>query len=240
MIVIAHRGASGDFIENTASSLRAAVEGGAHMLETDLHLTRDGHLVLHHDSDTLRLLGARGRIERKDLGELRALRYVNGEAMLTLDELFSIVQGTIPINLELKGQGTGAALLAALRSRAYRGKILISAKRVTELHPFRTVASAVPLGLVVEHLSAATWRRLEDGSLQFVSLQRRAFSAARHARLRSLGVRCYLYTVNDPTEMMELAAAGADGIFTDYPALALALLQGAPPGVGSRFRHEEV
>lgn len=53
-IAVAHRGASGDAPENTMAAIRLAYELGAEGYETDLHMTRDGEIVLLHDADIRR------------------------------------------------------------------------------------------------------------------------------------------------------------------------------------------
>ena len=53
-IAVAHRGASGDAPENTMAALRLAYDLGAEGYETDLHMTRDGEIVLLHDADIRR------------------------------------------------------------------------------------------------------------------------------------------------------------------------------------------
>jgi glycerophosphoryl diester phosphodiesterase len=278
MIVIAHRGAPAEAIENTRSAFQAALRSGAVMLETDLHLTLDGHLVIHHDPTTKRLMGVNLTIADTPLDKLITLRHANGDGLLTLAELFALVDGQLPINVELKGRGTGATLVRLLREHRYAGRILVSSQHWEELeavhqggeepdrgaaakggpnsrflpreaaNKFREIAdrnpsspgeaaltrkppvarnttATLPTGPVVEKLSAAVWKRLEARTCQFVSLGRRAFSAEVLVRLHALKLQLYVYTVNDPKEMVRFAAAGVDAIFTDNPGLAVRVLK---------------
>ena len=71
-LVIAHRGASGERPENTLPAFERAIEQSADMIETDLHLTRDGVVVVHHDA-SLKRLGARGEIREWNAADLRSL-----------------------------------------------------------------------------------------------------------------------------------------------------------------------
>ena len=78
-LVIAHRGASADRPENTLPAYALAVEQGADMIEIDLHLSRDGAIVIAHDAD-LGHFGAEGMIGEQTLAELRGLDATGGRA----------------------------------------------------------------------------------------------------------------------------------------------------------------
>ncbi len=227
MLIIAHRGASAEAVENTRSAFLAALRSGADMVETDLQLTLDGHLVIHHDATTKRLMNARRVIAREPLSKLRALRYANGEVMLTLAELLELINGRVPVNLELKAPGSARALLESLAGDAYRGPLLVSSKHLEELDIFRRHRPDVPMGPVINAWSPAGTRRLSDHPWQFVSINHRGLGAEGIHRLQNLGVKVYIYTVNDPDHMHQLVAAGADGIFTDNPSLAVRELTAA-------------
>jgi glycerophosphoryl diester phosphodiesterase len=228
MLIIAHRGASAEAVENTKSSFRAALRSQAHMLETDLRLTRDGHLVLHHDATTRRLLGVTRIIARQPLKRLLMLRYANRDQILTVAQLFALVQGKLAINLELKAAGTARALLEQLERHPYAGMLLISSPHLAELREVRERGWSGPLGPVLNTLRPATWEQLEQGRFQFVSLQKRLCTSQVCRRLRDLGLRVFVYTVNDPADMVKFHEAGVAGIFTDHPALAARTLRALP------------
>ena len=68
----AHRGAAVELPENTLPAFRLALELGADAIETDAHLTRDGHVVLSHDPTGRRMCGISTPIERATLDEVRS------------------------------------------------------------------------------------------------------------------------------------------------------------------------
>jgi glycerophosphoryl diester phosphodiesterase len=221
MLIIAHRGASGEALENTRSAFLAALHSGADMVETDLQLTMDGHLVIHHDATTRRLMNARRVIAREPLSRLRELRYANGDRLLTLAEFLELIDGNLPINLELKAPGSGRALLEYLAGNAYHGPIMVSSKDFEELSVFQHHGFDLPVGLVITAWSAALARKLALHPWQFVSINHRGLDSDTIHRLQNLGLKVFVFTVNAPDRIHELAAAGADGIFTDYPSLAV-------------------
>ena len=100
-LVIAHRGASGERPENTLSAFERAVEQAADMIETDLHLSRDGVVVIHHDPE-LERLGLESEIRDHTASELAGLNAAPGAQ----------VEEQIPMLLDiLDGFATGVQQL---------------------------------------------------------------------------------------------------------------------------------
>ena len=73
VIIAGHRGDPKYYPENTLVSFASAMRKGVDMIETDIHLTKDGKLILMHDHDTLRTTGVPGLIWEKTFDEIRAL-----------------------------------------------------------------------------------------------------------------------------------------------------------------------
>lgn len=122
----AHRGlwtsnepGEGNRPENSLAAFRAAVEKGYGM-ELDVHLTADGHLVVHHDDSLKRLTGVDKQIAQCTLEEVRACRLPNGEPVPTFDELLETVDGQRPLIVEVKVEGNAAALSQAVYERMQR------------------------------------------------------------------------------------------------------------------------
>lgn len=101
----AHRGlhtTDGSAPENSLTAFRMAANVG-YGVELDVHLTKDGQVVVFHDHDLERMTGAEGRIEDRDYAELRQLRLAgSGEHIPLLTEVLEVIGGVGPIILELK------------------------------------------------------------------------------------------------------------------------------------------
>ena len=106
MYVAAHRGDSYNYYENTMTAFKKAVEAGADMIETDVHLTCDGYLVLIHDDKVDRTTNGRGRVDEMTLAELKELNAGDTSAyeeIPTLEELLVFAQDkNITLNIEIK------------------------------------------------------------------------------------------------------------------------------------------
>ena len=105
--------------ENSLAAFRAAVEKG-YGVELDVHLTRDGALVVHHDDSLKRLTGADIRIAESTLAEVRACHLPNGEPVPTYDEVLETIAGRIPMIVEVKVEGNADALSKAVYERMKR------------------------------------------------------------------------------------------------------------------------
>ena len=126
--VFAHRGLhDGNKPENSTAAFVSAVEEGFG-IEFDLHLTRDGALVVYHDDRTKRLCDRDVRINDCTLNEVRTLRLPDGSKIPTFEELLEIVHGKIPMLIELKPDGNNAAQIVPAvldRLRGYKGDYIM-------------------------------------------------------------------------------------------------------------------
>jgi glycerophosphoryl diester phosphodiesterase len=127
---IAHRGlhaaAEGRPENSLAAFARCCALGFP--AELDVRLTRDGRVVVFHDRPLRRLTGARGRVEERTADELRALRLLGtGEHVPLLEEVLALVDGRVPLLLELKSGAPAAALERAVLDAldGYRGDVAI-------------------------------------------------------------------------------------------------------------------
>ena len=118
----AHRGLWNDRRpENSLSAFRAAAEAGFG-IELDVHLTRDGQLIVHHDNSLKRMCGVDKRIAQTTLAEIRNCRLLQTEEPVpTLDEVLEAVAGRVPLLIEVKvEENNHQALCRTLYARMQR------------------------------------------------------------------------------------------------------------------------
>lgn len=158
-LLIAHRGAPRVAPENSLVSFAAGLDQGADMLETDLHVTADGEIVLFHDHTLDRMSDGQGPLFPCTLAQLKARRLrgpdgkLTDERIPTLVELLAMTQGRVPLLLELKDwrflqpefAHTLVRLLAAYGVLAKSAIISFNQVLVDAIHQ---VAPALPVGLV--------------------------------------------------------------------------------------------
>jgi glycerophosphoryl diester phosphodiesterase len=233
-VVIAHRGASGYRPENTLAAFALAVEQRADMIEIDLHLTRDGAVVVSHD-ESLVGLGGRGEIAGASLAEVRALDAGGGAQVPVLDEVLDAFGVTIPFNLEIKRGGAGLyrgleeLALAAVRSRGLLEATLFSSFFDPVLERLRELAPSARLAFLVSPRDPE--RPLERAAAvgaealnPWVGMVTADLVRAAH----DAGLAVYPFTVDAEPEMRRLLDLGVDGMFTNYPDRLRRVL--CPPG----------
>jgi glycerophosphoryl diester phosphodiesterase len=224
----AHRGVCTKAPENTLAAVREAIAAGADYVETDVQLSRDGVLVVAHDSDFSRLGGVATKVWELSYEEIRkiplgrnAAPEFRNEITPTFDELLAETQGRVRVNIELKYYGDHQAELArkvveAVRARGMLDQVIIQCLEYDPLLEVRQLAPEVPIGYLLS-FNAREPARLE---VDFLSVEQnridRTFILGAHRR----GQQVYAWTVNTAEQLEHLYNLGVDGVITDDPALA--------------------
>lgn len=225
--VIGHRGARGHAPENTLLAIDTGIRLGAHMIEIDVQL-HSGELLVIHDLRVDRTTNGHGRVDALSLDELRALDAGQGQRIPTLGEVLDLVEGRVPVNIELKtGAGTAEAvatqLLGRLAADATPEQFLVSSFHLPELYEFRQLLPQVPIGVLLCGVPLDWAACAAELQAECVNLSDEFVDERLVADIKNQGRRVYVYTVNEPEDMLRLRAMGVDGVFTDFPDRALAL-----------------
>jgi glycerophosphoryl diester phosphodiesterase len=128
MIVIGHRGAPYEALENSWTAFEKAIEGGAQRIELDVHLTRDHQLVVMHDETLKRTAGHHDALQDLDRHDLEQMQLLNGEAIPFLDQVIDRLLERVELNIEIKGNDDSTAREVAklLHAHPLRDKIIVS------------------------------------------------------------------------------------------------------------------
>ncbi|MDR6430811.1 glycerophosphodiester phosphodiesterase [Brucella pseudogrignonensis] len=153
---IAHRGLhdlNNTRWENTLAAFDAAAKAGF-AIECDVHLTKDGGVIVFHDDDLERLTGQKGRVSDLTLEEATALKIggTNDHAP-SLREMLDLVAGRVPVVIELKGiEGRDDGLVAAVAKEltGYKGEAAIMSFDHHLVRLFASDAPGIPGGLTAE------------------------------------------------------------------------------------------
>ncbi len=244
-IVFGHRGASGERPENTLISFERALELGADVIETDVHLSRDGEVVILHDADLARTTDGNGDVSALDFAEVARLdaghRFTSadggapfrgqGVRVPRLEEALARFPG-VRFNIELKHADArlANAVLDLTKRFARDALTLLAAEHDDAMQGLRRIvrerASGVALGAsvadVLGFVRAAVAGSAPPGGPQ--ALQIPAEFLGRPLVTRELvefahthGVQVHVWTINDTAEMRRLLELGVDGIMSDFP-----------------------
>jgi glycerophosphoryl diester phosphodiesterase len=257
-IILGHRGAAGDAPENTLVGFARGLALGAHIIETDLHGTRDGVPVLIHDPSVERTTNGRGAVGDLTFEELQQLdaaaRFEDPEngklafrgqgiVVPSLEQAFSAFPG-VRFNIEIKTEDR-ALVERVVRLVEESGRqditLLTSGENETMalLREALAHSSCSPaIGACLADILAVVNSAL-DGSppaTNSMVLQiPRAFAGnelvtpALVEHAHAHGIQIHVWTINDPDEIRDLLALGVDGIVTDHPG-RMAELIGAESG----------
>jgi glycerophosphoryl diester phosphodiesterase len=221
MLVIAHRGASSEEKENTLPAFERAIALGADYVELDVQASSDGALVVFHDLRLDRLTSARGPLRTLPLAALREL------GIPTLDDVLELTSGRIGVMAELKSPWLFRRHDVVSRTaRVLDGDdVLVSFSRraVQEARRLR------PELRTVQHVGLGTSIRAASGFAWAAGFDDARVTARGVAKAHALGLQALVYTVNEPSRLLELQRLGVDGVFTDCPGPARETLA-PPPG----------
>jgi glycerophosphoryl diester phosphodiesterase len=244
---MAHRGFSLAGLENSLAAFRSAVELGYFHLETDVHTTSDGELLLFHDRTLDRVTDGHGRIHDLTADEVREVRIGGTEPVPTFDELVEAFPNA-RFNLDVKDWHSVPSVVAAIERHQVHDRVLIASfsdrrrRAVLRQLSRRTASSAGTLAnalfLVLGPLLSA--RRagapvravlrlvLRDVNALQVPLRYRAIPVVTPGYVRrahELGLYVHVWTINDPAQMHRLLDLGVDGIVSDRADLLKEVLQ---------------
>jgi glycerophosphoryl diester phosphodiesterase len=242
--VIAHRGCSGRAPENTLVAIRQAIEVGADMVEIDVTMTADGHVILLHDETLDRTTDGAGpptvmtldEIRRLDAGSWFAPEYA-GERIPTLAEAFETVKGRVLMNVEIKAEavahGVVPKVAAAIDEYGMIDQVVVSSFSPEALRLMKITDPTVVTASLFNkelHTSRDPLEIVQEVGSRGLNISARRVTEAMVERCRSHGFPVAVYTVNEPAELRRLKDIGVNAVFTDYPDLMLeALAEGPGP-----------
>ncbi len=228
--IIAHRGASRECLENTLAAFQRALEQGADGIELDVHATRDGRIVVHHDATVRSALDDEPRaIAALTAAELAAVRLSDGSRVPSLDEVFDLVGARAVVYVEVKAAGIEEPLLACLDGIRRRHPGVRLAVHSFD-HRIPSAVRAQRPDTAIGFLSASYPMSMRgvlgapppDALWQAGELIDQALVDAAHG----VGSRVIAWTVNRQTHARALMQLGVDAICTDTPGLLQSGLAG--------------
>jgi glycerophosphoryl diester phosphodiesterase len=210
---IGHRGAPQEFPENTLAGFLRAVDRGANAVELDVHRTRDGAVVIHHDPELRRLDGSVTPITGLTLDEVRGWPMPDAIRIPTLGEVMETLGASAVVYVELKGQGVGeAAVEVALE---YGGGFAFHSFDHGAVLTLRARHPQLDYGLLFDAGTPGLAGRAAGFPVRDLwphhSLVDQALVDAAHAA----GKRILAWTVNDAEDARRLTELGVDGLCGD-------------------------
>jgi glycerophosphoryl diester phosphodiesterase len=238
--LVAHRGGAGLAPENTLGAFQNAIRLGVDMVECDVHLSKDGELVVMHDPNVSRTTDGNGQIGELTLAEIKKLNAAakfsgsgnwSPQAVPTLGELLDTVKGKTGIQIEIKltaanqrYPGIEKKVVEAIQARGMADQVIIISFDFPTIKDVKALDKTIRTGALVNagwfagksNMDATVGEIAATGADYFMPTSgavNEAMVKAFHAR----GMKMGTWTVNAPQDMRRLAGWGVDAITSDRP-----------------------
>ena len=209
--------------ENTLRSFVRAQEAGMDAIELDLHLSKDGALVVMHDAEVDRTTDGAGAISDLTLAELRQLDAGQGERIPVFEEVVDAVRA--PLQAEIKGVAAARALADVLRERSLLDRVDVISFHDEAIAEIRTLLPEARTGLVASRYGLDVIDRAQAVSAQYLVLNVRRLTLELVERAHAADLRVFGWTVNTPAHLTRARGLGLDGGTTDYPEIRRAVAE---------------
>ncbi|MEU3294218.1 glycerophosphodiester phosphodiesterase family protein [Streptomyces longwoodensis] len=216
-LTIGHRGLMGVEPENTLRSFVAAEQAGLDVIELDLHLSKDGALVVMHDADVDRTTDGTGPIAEQTLAELRALDAGRGERVPVFEEVLDAVRS--PLQAEIKDVQAARALAEVLHARALVDRVEVSSFHDEAIAEIARLVPGVRTALIGSRYGTDVVDRAVAAGAATVCLNIRRLTLEIVELARAKDLRIIGWVVNTQDQLRLVRALGLDGATTDLPEI---------------------
>jgi glycerophosphoryl diester phosphodiesterase len=209
---VAHRGSPKEHTENTLPGFLLAIEHGADAVELDVHATKDGEVVVHHDEAVQRRL-----IAQSAWNELSQIDLGDGDRIPRLRDVLEAIGDRAAVYIELKGRGIEDAVIDV--ARKYGRRFALHSFDHDAVARLMQKAPGIPRGVLLERdipkptdqLRRAVERTQPRDVWPHWRLVNEHFVRVAH----ELGTRVIVWTVNSPGTAEILVSLGVDALCTD-------------------------
>jgi glycerophosphoryl diester phosphodiesterase len=238
-LVIAHRGDSGHRPENTLASFAGALEVGAALVELDVQLTADGHVIVLHDPTLDRTTTGRGDVRRMTLAEVRGVsagypdRFGNayaGERVPRLAEALALLRGRAGVLVEVKTEsvtddaegGLEARVVEEVRRAGMVGEAALISFDHRAVVRLQALAPEITRGRLFGHTTAdEVLAHAREAGGELVMPHKSQLTDALVARVHAAGLKLATWVVDEPEELKALARYGLYGVGSNRPGVLL-------------------
>lgn len=241
--VTAHRGGALLTPENTMSAMQYAVESMSDYAEIDVQETKDGVVVLLHDTNLRRVTGLNeniwdltyAEVAQLDAGVKFNVRFL-GEPIPTLDEVLEYAKGKIKLNIEVKANGHNenivSKVLQIVEKHDFQNSCVITSMNYKFLQQVKEQNPDLITGYTIT-MAYGSVKNITDAdflSVKSTYIDRRFVEEAHES-----GKEVHAWTVNYPGDVKQMISCGVDNIITDDPGLVHQVYLGEEGSSGTGF-----
>lgn len=203
--------------ENTLRSFVHAEQAGMDLIELDLHLSKDGALVVMHDAAVDRTTDGKGPIAEKTLAELRELDAGQGERVPVFEEVLDAVRA--PLQAEIKDAAAARTLAEVMRRRGLVDRVEVISFHDEAIAEIARLVPGVRTALVADHWGADVVDRAKAAGATRLVLNVRRITLELVERAHAEGLTVVGWVVNTQDHLRLARGLGLDGATTDFPEI---------------------
>jgi len=246
-LIISHRGASLYVPENTLSAFKKAVQLGTDGIELDVQMSKDGHVVVIHDTTVNRTSNGYGKVKKLTLEQLKALDFgswfskeFKNEHICTLEEVFDCLKNWDGlINVEIKKEwfqfnSIENKVADIIAEFDMRNNTIVSSFSVLSLLKMKRIDKSIKTGILYSSSSKRFFIFAKLFKMNAIHPWYKDVTKdmKKFATMNKLKINTY--TVDKPSEIRRLADIGVNGIITNVPDIALKELSDCKKITGQR------
>ena len=231
-VVTAHRGYSAAAPENTLPAFQLAIDQGCEWAELDVQMTRDGVVMVTHDTSLRRCTGRNENIYDLTYHEVRKLdagrwfgQKYTGAKVPTLEEVLDLCKGKIQLNIEIKPNAATPELEAEtiriIREKGFAQDCTITSQSYETLCKVKELAPEIRTGYILA-LGVGSYYDLP--AADFFSVQSTFITSGMVQQIHKRSKTISAWTVNREEDASELLSIGVDDLITDKPDMIQQLL----------------
>ena len=239
MKIFAHRGFSSIAPENTMAAFERAIAIKANGIETDVHLCKDGKIVICHDEKVNRTTNGSGHIKDYTWEELQALDAgswfspeFSRERIPSLEHLLNLVGKTdLLVNMELKTETVfypqiEEKVLDLIKKYDFVDRVLISSFNFKSLLKVKAILPEIATAAIMKHPNRITdfWTKIGDLKVTAIHPCYLYLTTGIIDEARKRGLHVNTWTPNQPEKLKDLLKIGTHGVITDFPERAQQIL----------------
>ncbi|MBU4534611.1 MAG: hypothetical protein KKF16_02005 [Euryarchaeota archaeon] len=214
MKIIAHRGASNLKPENTLESIKKAMELNADWIEIDIRITKDQNPVIIHDPQVNRTTNGQGLVKEMNISEIKKLDAGGGEAPPHLEEVLQLVNGKLPLILELKVPDSFPIISEYLRNYDLE-KIMIASFYHKRLLEIKEIESEIKTGAIFYGGPVKLHEIALNCKCEYIFPHKDFLDILMVDECHDHQIKLYPWVVDHSNELKGLKEMGVDGIVTN-------------------------
>jgi glycerophosphoryl diester phosphodiesterase len=223
--IFAHRGYSGRAMENSMTAFQMAKQAKVDGVELDVHLTRDGEIVVIHDEKLDRTTTGTGWIGKLSYSQIskHSLHSLPNETVPRLASVLELFLDTKTlINIELKNQlipyaGLGKKVMELVDHYDMKQRVILSSFHHPSLMELKKLQPTWNIALLIDCVMVEPWKYAKFLGIDQLHLHYSAIDEQVVVKCKQNGIKIRTYTINHAKEMQRIAQLDVDAIITNYP-----------------------